>query len=247
MKISFLGTNGWYDTETGNTTCVLVESPNCYIVLDAGNGIHKLDRFLMEDKPVFVFLSHFHLDHVIGLHLLTKFNFSHPLTLIGPHGLKRVVKELISEPYTVPYDLLPYPIEIVELGEGKYTVPLNVECRLLKHSTRCMGYRFELNGRRIAFCTDTGLCGNLYKLGKNVDLLITECSNLHGHTCESWPHLNPDDMEVIMAETRARRIALIHFDANNYRTLEDRFAIAKYFPGIKDCIFIARDGLVLEL
>lgn len=26
MRIIFLGTNGWYDTDTGNTVCILLES-----------------------------------------------------------------------------------------------------------------------------------------------------------------------------------------------------------------------------
>ena len=63
MKIHFLGTNGWHTTETGDTLCTLIETENEYIVLDAGNAIRKLDKF--EDKPVFLFLSHFHIDHFL--------------------------------------------------------------------------------------------------------------------------------------------------------------------------------------
>ena len=51
MKIAFLGTNGWYDTKTGNTVSALVDTKKYYIVLDAGNGIHKLDKYLT--KPNF--------------------------------------------------------------------------------------------------------------------------------------------------------------------------------------------------
>ena len=44
MKVLFLGTNGWYDTKTGNTTCILIETKKEYIILDAGNGFYKIDR-----------------------------------------------------------------------------------------------------------------------------------------------------------------------------------------------------------
>ncbi len=74
MKITFLGTNGWYDTSTGNTICILVETDKYNIVLDAGNGLYKIDRYISSEKPVYLFLSHFHLDHIIGLHILGKFN-----------------------------------------------------------------------------------------------------------------------------------------------------------------------------
>ena len=36
IKVTFLGTNGWYSTDTGVTLCTLVESDDFYIILDAG-------------------------------------------------------------------------------------------------------------------------------------------------------------------------------------------------------------------
>ena len=76
MKVVFLGTNGWYDTETGNTICTLLQTDRFDIILDAGNGIHKVDRHIDGGKPVFLFLSHFHVDHIEGLHILAKFRFA---------------------------------------------------------------------------------------------------------------------------------------------------------------------------
>ena len=70
MKIIFLGTNGWYDTSLGNTICTLIKTQDFHIILDAGNGLYKIDRHIIDEKPVFLFLSHFHLDHIIGLHIL---------------------------------------------------------------------------------------------------------------------------------------------------------------------------------
>ena len=34
MDIIFLGTNGWYDSPTGNTICTLINSDRCHILLD---------------------------------------------------------------------------------------------------------------------------------------------------------------------------------------------------------------------
>ena len=75
MKIFFLGTNGWYDTETGNTLSILIETKHEYIILDAGGGFHKIGRYIKGSKPIYLFLSHMHLDHIIGLHTLVRFNF----------------------------------------------------------------------------------------------------------------------------------------------------------------------------
>ena len=73
MKITFLGTNGWYATQTGNTICTLIETEKYNLVLDAGNGIYKLEKYLDFKKPVFLFISHLHIDHIEGLHILSHF------------------------------------------------------------------------------------------------------------------------------------------------------------------------------
>jgi ribonuclease BN (tRNA processing enzyme) len=88
MDGHFLGTNGWYDTETGNTICTLIRTDRWEILLDAGYGIARADRHLTADpdNPTFLLLSHFHLDHVAGLHTLAKFRFPKGLIIAGPQG-----------------------------------------------------------------------------------------------------------------------------------------------------------------
>ena len=89
MNVTFLGTNGWYDTLTGNTCSVLVQSDDWNIIFDAGNGIAKADRYIDQGKPTILFLSHCHLDHLAGLHTLTKFRFRYPLPKQDPHPRPR--------------------------------------------------------------------------------------------------------------------------------------------------------------
>ena len=75
MKITALGTNGWFDTATGSTNCTLIQTSDYSVVLDAGYGIAKIKTIVDFTKPVFIFLTHLHLDHVIGLHVLDAFEF----------------------------------------------------------------------------------------------------------------------------------------------------------------------------
>jgi len=49
MQVIFLGTNGWYDSPTGNTICTLINSDKYHIILDAGNGLYKADRYIKDD------------------------------------------------------------------------------------------------------------------------------------------------------------------------------------------------------
>ncbi|ODS40625.1 MBL fold metallo-hydrolase [Candidatus Altiarchaeales archaeon WOR_SM1_SCG] len=224
MKITFLGTNGWYDTETGNTICTLIESDKYFIILDAGNGIYKIDRYIksVNKKLVYLFISHFHLDHIIGLHILNKFKFSNGLRVYGPAGTKEILDNIINAPYTVYFAELPFKVDICELSEGLHRIPFLVECKPLLHSSTCMGYRFELDDKIIMYCPDTGFCENAIELAKNADLLITECSFKSGQRNPKWPHLNPEDAAQIAKDANAKKLVLTHFDANIYKTSNER-------------------------
>jgi ribonuclease BN (tRNA processing enzyme) len=245
MEVVFLGTNGWYDTETGNTVCTMVRTDCCYLILDAGNGIYKVERYMDAPRPVHLFLSHFHLDHVAGLHILNKFRFQEGLNIYGQEGTRRVLEILVAEPFTVPLAKLPYPVHVRELSQGRHELPFPVECRYLSHASPCLGYRFEMEGTTIAYCADTGICENAIRLAEGADLLIAECSFLPGEQNPGWPHLNPEDAADIARSAGARRLALVHFDADRYRTLAEREAAAES-AGFEDLV-VARDGMVLEL
>jgi ribonuclease BN (tRNA processing enzyme) len=86
MQVIFLGTNGWYDTTTGTTCSVLVQSEEFDIIFDAGNGIAKADQYITQEKPVFLFISHLHIDHIAGLHTLVKFRFQKGLHICTQNG-----------------------------------------------------------------------------------------------------------------------------------------------------------------
>lgn len=222
MKITFLGTNGWYDTPTGNTICILVETERYDIILDAGNGLYKIDRYISNKKPGYLFLSHFHLDHIIGLHILGKFNFNQGLYICGQAGTKEILNKIINLPFSMPLDRLGYKIEIYDLPEKKQKIPFKLEFLPLLHSSYTLGYRIELENRVIAYCPDTGYCENAVKLAKNADLLIAECAFKPGQASDDWPHLNPETAARIAKEAAAKKLALVHFDASIYQSLEER-------------------------
>jgi ribonuclease BN (tRNA processing enzyme) len=247
MKIIFLGTNGWYDTQTGNTISIFIATKEYNIVLDAGNGFTKLDRVLSNSNPLFLFLSHFHLDHLIGLHSLIKFSFDQKLTLVGPKGTEKLLKALLKQPFTAPLSSLSFKTEILEMPKNATRFPFTVKGMNLVHPPLSMGYRFLLEGKEIAYCPDTGYCENAVTLAKGADLLISECSFLHGENSTDWPHLNPRSAARIAKEAGAARLALVHFDATKYTTMELRkhaeIEAQKIFPNTVAC----EDDQVMEM
>lgn len=222
MKITFLGTNGWYDTQTGNTICTLIETRREYIILDAGNGIYKLPRFIKKRKPVYLFLSHFHFDHIIGLHILAKFKFLKELSIIGQPGTKDILNRVIRRPFTISFRRLPFKVQVREIEEGRHRFPFLVKSKFLLHSSKCLGYRFEIDGKTIAYCPDTGLCKNAFELAHNADLLIAECSYKPGEKDKIWPHLNPEEAAFLAKQSKVKKLFLTHFDPTRYPGFAER-------------------------
>jgi len=247
LKITFLGTNGWYDTTTGNTVCTLVETDDEYIILDAGNGLHKVDEYIKIRKPIYLFLSHFHLDHIIGLHVLAKFNFPQGLSIFGQLGTKDILNKVINKPYTVPFSELPYQVDIKELPEGRHELLFSTECRYLHHSSPTLGFRFNLNNKVIAYCPDTGFCENAVKLADGADLLIAECALRTGEEIPGWPHLNPATAAHLAKDAGVKKLALIHFDADRYRKLTDREEAERVAQKIFPHTIATKDGIQVEI
>lgn len=247
MEITFLGTNGWYDTGTGNTPSILIQSQEHDILFDAGYGIAKADKYLSGEKPVSLFLSHFHIDHIAGLHTLAKFRFQEGLTIYGQPGTTEILDTILRSPFTVPLSRLPYPASISELDEGEHASPFPIECRYLVHPSPCLGFRFLLEGKIISICMDTGYCENAVHLAKDADLLITECAFRSGMDTSDWPHLRPEDAIQIGKESGAKELALMHFDASLYPRISDRREIATLFKDAFPNLHIAEDGMQIRI
>jgi ribonuclease BN (tRNA processing enzyme) len=244
-----LGTNGWYDTPTGNTVCTLISSQEYHVIFDAGYGLYKADRYIedLDDRPVYLFLSHFHVDHIAGLHTLNKFRFPGGLVIGGPEGSRDILKIFLNNPFTAPLQDLPYKAGTIELPSEQDQVPFPVTVKPLRHTALTLGYRIVLDGRTITYCPDTGYCANAVELSAEADLLIAECAYKSGQFNEAWPHLNPETAARIAKEARARKMALIHFDARTHPTLEDRAdsenAAKRIFPDT----FATIDDMMIRL
>jgi ribonuclease BN (tRNA processing enzyme) len=247
MRIVTLGTNGVCATKTGNTSCILLDTEECYVILDAGDGIHKAKEYLKEAKPTHIFLSHFHLDHIFGLHLLDEFEFESPLRIYGKRGAKEALNLIINKPFSRPLGELPYEVRIEELDEGEHGSPFRLSCRLLPHKDPSLGYRLELDGKTIAYCTDTGPHENILELARGADVLISECALKPGRMSEEWPHMNPEEAARVAKGANVKLLILTHFNAAEYKTMKEREEGGERAKGIFKDSIVAVDGMELEL
>lgn len=254
MKIHFLGTNGWYTDENGNTACVLIDAKDHYVIFDAGNGLYKLDRYITEDKPVSLFISHFHLDHVNGFHILGKFNFKKGLTIYVGEGRKKDFETLVNPPFTVginddPKNILNLPmhISVSELPDGSNDVGFPVEVIEQFHGFRDHGYRVMIDGKTIAYSGDCGITDASHKLAENADVLIHECSYKEPKENDPWGHVDPTQAANLAKDAKVKQLILTHFGPTDYKTLDDRKIAERKAREIFPQTIAAVDDLVFDI
>ena len=237
---------GWFDTKLGNTLCILVDTGCEYVIFDAGTGFFKIDNYIKDKRPIYLFLSHFHLDHIIGLHALNKFSLPQGINVFGPKGTQKMFGLVINTPYSKPIHKLKSKIKVKDITRG-LKFPFDIKYKKLLHTTVCYGYRLFANDKTVAFCTDTGPCAQMKALAKNADLLIAESSLPAGTVDRGWPHLNPEQAANAAKTSKAKKLVLVHFDAGDYLKEKDiRLAEESARKIFKNTI-AARDGFCLKL
>ena len=94
---------------------------------------------------------------------------------------------------------------------------------------------------------DTGYCDNAVKLSQNADILISECSLASGQVNPAWPHLNPELAAKLAVESKAKRLALTHFDAEVYKKFQERKNSERIARKIFKQSFAATDNMEVDI
>ena len=255
MKIYFLGTNGWYSSPTGDTPCILIDSKDHYVIFDAGNGIYKIDKYIKEDKPISLFISHFHIDHISGLHILNKFNFKQGIDIYMARGRKKDFNLFVNPPYTIGiandkkniYNMKSN-IRLHELEEGESNVGFPVMMKKLYHGFENHGFRVTLEGKSIVYSGDTKIVSNGLLLAKNADLLIHECSNITpAPEPDLWGHTDPMQTARFAKDANVKKLVMTHFGAHLYDTLKKRKEAEKIAKKIFPNTIATTDGLIMKI
>jgi ribonuclease Z len=192
MKLILLGTSGYHPSDIRHTPCLAI--PSCGLVLDAGTGMYRLGKYLQSDE-LDIFITHAHLDHVIGLTYLFSVAWLHPLSRVTVHGLPEKLDTIerhlfYPELSTRPsFDVKPLTEENAIPHGGRLTY-----FTLSHPGGGSIGYRLDWPGRSMAYVTDTTASADADYVEKirGVDLLIHECfypdkhadlAAKYGHSC----------------------------------------------------------------
>ncbi len=214
MKLVLLGTTGYHPSDRRHTPCMLL--PEVGVMLDAGTAMYRAAAYLRTDT-LDIFLSHAHLDHVVGLTYLFSVMRAHPLERVRVFGepakLEAIQHHLFSPllfPKCPPMELCPLEPEVPLPGGGRLThFPL-------QHAGGTVGYRLDWPGRSMAYVTDTTALPGAPYLEKirGVDLLVHECyfSDEHAEWAAATGHSHTTPVAQVARQAGVGRLVLVHLN-----------------------------------
>ena len=215
MKLTVLGSGGWIPTSSRQTSCYLITSGTEALVLDAGTGLgalHINPSLLDGVDTVTVVLSHFHLDHVIGLGFVSARGLGgRELTIAGPGALSygRPTRSIVEGQLVAPPLQTASPVASARWAElGWDTLSFAghevVTWEQTRHPLPSAGLRV---GDHFAYCTDTEFDPETIRRAAGVTTLLHEAwepvDAERGHT-------SGDEVGIIAVEAGVARLLLTH-------------------------------------
>ena len=223
MKIVLLGTTGYHPNQRRHTPCMLL--PECGVMFDAGTAMFRAGEYLQGCK-LDIFLSHAHIDHIVGLAYLHNVVRQHPLERIRVHALPgklaAIDEHLFSEdlfPKQPSYQRCPLEdgVAVEVSGGGRIThFPL-------EHQGGSIGFRLDFSDRSMAYVTDTVADPEADYVEKihGVDLLLHECyfPDSDAAWATTTGHSHTTAVAQVARKADVGRLVLIHI--NPLRTDDD--------------------------
>jgi ribonuclease BN (tRNA processing enzyme) len=215
MRLTVLGSGGWIPTNSRQTSCYLITSGTEALVLDAGTGLGALhiDPSLLDGiETVTVALSHFHLDHVIGLGFISTPGLGgRELTIAGPGSLcyGRSTRSIVEDQLLASPLQTTSPLASVHWAELGWDTLSFAEYELdawkqTRHPLPSAGFRV---GDRFAYCTDTEFDAQTIRRVAGVTTLLHEAWQ---PADAELGHTSGDEVGTIAVEAGVSRLVITH-------------------------------------
>lgn len=148
LDVSLLGTGGMMPLPNRYLTSCLLRYNGSNVLIDCGEGTQTaLRRRGWSCKPIdTILLTHFHADHIAGLPglLLTMGNAEReePVTIIGPHGIDRIVQAVRTIAPELPFETRTEEIE--SPGQTFSRCGMEMTAFREKHGIVCYGWEIHI-------------------------------------------------------------------------------------------------------
>lgn len=255
MELTVLGTRGSIPIGRpdsmlfgGQTSCYMIRAGEETIFLDGGSGLINAPTHF--DKPPSILLSHFHLDHVIGLpmypRLLEKGSetilYCPALTLCGA----RDILDGVFSPPLWPLSLTEYTgtLTLRTMSRRFRIGDVVVETMAGCHPGGAVVMRLSFEGKSLVYATDCEPdledMAALAAFSKDADLLLFDAQYTEDEYGKriGFGHATAAVGRKILERSGAKRLLLIHHDPQ--RTDAELLAFEKQIG--RDNIRFAREG-----
>ena len=272
MRVRFWGVRGSIacpGPETirygGNTPCIEVHCGEHILIFDAGTGLRAMGNTLVKDskvREVNLFLTHCHLDHVIGLPFFAPFfteGYSVHIwagNLLPGDNIEQVMRKLMSSPlFPVEVEIFKAKIEYHDFRSGDVLRPydgVTLQTAPLDHPDGASGYRLEHDGRAFALLSDTeGFPGKhdreLVSLARGADLVVYDGTFTEKEIASraGWGHSTYVRGIRLADEAKVKQLCLFHHDPSHDDDFMD--ALAADANDARPGTIMAREGQIVDL
>lgn len=246
MKLVLLGTTGYHPSDRRQTACLMI--PEQGVILDAGAGMYRARDYL-QTPELDIFITHAHLDHVVGITYLFDILFERNVDRVTVHGradhLEAIDEHLLATPLfpvKPPCALKPFDAAEVPLRGGGALRHFPVE-----HPGGAVGMRLDWPGHSMAYVTDTTASPDAPYVAElqGVDLLIHECyfPDAMSQWAAKTGHSSTSNVAQVAKAAGVSRLVLVHM--NPLGDDDDPIGLATaqaIFPGTR----LGEDRLELE-
>jgi phosphoribosyl 1,2-cyclic phosphodiesterase len=249
----------------GNTPCVEVRCGGHTLIFDAGTGIRQLGNALLNachTTDFDVFLSHGHIDHVVGLPFFAPLFVKDQVVRVWggnlrpAGGVEEAVRKLMSFPFfPLQIEALQAALEFHDFRAGDTIHPrpdITMHTAPLNHPGGATGYRVEFGGRSVAYVTDVEMGAGafdekLIKLVKGTAVLVLDATytneEMPAHV--GWGHSSWEQGIELANAAGVERLCLFHHDPDHDDDFMDE--ISKKATAKRPGTIVAREGLKIEV
>lgn len=276
FQVSFWGVRGTIPTPDarhlrygGHTSCVSMRCGDHTLVFDMGTGLYPLGETLDEVQHLDIFLSHTHLDHIMGFPFFSP-AYRDDKTIrvyaghLLPEGQKlRETLSLVMSPPIFPLtlDFLKAKVTYHDFMAGD-TPPcphlakagIRITTLALNHPDRATAYRVDFAGHSACYVTDVehladGLDQALIAFIKDADLFIYDSTfdDRDFHRFKGWGHSTWQQAVRLADAANVKQLALFHHDPGSTDDVLD--ARAKELDVLRPNGggIISQEGMVIDL
>lgn len=245
-------------TYRANTSCLQIEAGlQEYLICDAGTGIRDLSLSLGKDPApatYHIFISHLHWDHIQGFPFFAPaYQPGNRIIFHGFHpSIEPTIRQQMEPPcFPVPFEAMKADIEfdIRDDGADFQVGDVHVSTIRQEHPGDSWGYRFEQNGKKIVYSSDSEHGPEakdpnyrFIEFFRGAEVLIfdgqyavEEAANEKRH----WGHSDHITAVEIAARAEASQLIIFHHEP----AYSDAEIEALHFEALRYCETFNRDSL----